>query len=453
MIITKKSLPRRTFLRGVGATLALPLLDAMVPAASVLAQTPAAPAIRMGFIYTPHGVIQDQWVPTTVGAGFDVPPILGPLTSFRDQLLVVSGLAHRQADSLGDGNGDHQRATAVWLSGEHAWERRVQTEARELRLGTTADQLAARELGKHTLLPSIELTLETPTAIACDSGDCFYSNTLSWRTPTTPLPMEPHPRMVFERLFGEGGTAAERNAQLRQTGSILDSVRGEAVRIERSLGPQDRSKLSEYLEAVRDIEQRIQRAEADGSESPIALPERPVDIPEAFGDHAKLMFDLQVLAFQADITRVASLMMARELSPRTYPEIGVTGQHHQVSHHRNDPDFVSAKAKIDTYHIELLGYFLEKLRATPDGDGSLLDHVMILYGSGMGNGNLHEHTNLPALVAGGGAGRLRTGRHLAYPEDTPKSNLLVTLLDKAGVEVEKLGDSTGQLPLQGLSDL
>jgi hypothetical protein len=453
MIITKKSLPRRTFLRGMGTTLALPLLDAMVPAASVLAQTSAAPAIRMGFIYSPHGVIQDQWVPTTVGAGFDVPPILGPIASFRDQLLVVSGLAHRQADSLGDGNGDHQRSTAVWLSGEHAWERRVQADARELSLGTTADQLAARELGKYTVLPSIELTLETPTAIACDSGDCFYSNTLSWRTPTTPLPMEPHPRMVFERLFGEGGTAAEQSAQRRQTGSILDSVRGEAVRIQQSLGPQDRTKLSEYLEAVRDIEQQIQRAEAAGSESPIALPDRPVDIPEEFGDHAKLMFDLQVLAFQADITRVASLMMARELSPRTYPEIGVTGQHHQVSHHRNAPDLISMKAKIDTYHISLLGYFLEKLSATPDGDGSLLDHVMILYGSGMGNGNLHEHTNLPALVAGGGAGRLRTGRHLAYPEDTPKSNLLVTLLDKAGVEVEKIGDSTGQLPLQRLSDV
>lgn len=451
MIITKKSLPRRTFLRGMSATLALPLLDAMVPAASALAKTPAAPAIRMGFIYTPHGVIQEQWVPNTVGTGFEVPAILKPIDKFREQLLIVSGLAHRQADSFGDGNGDHQRSTAAWLSGEHAWERRMQTEARELRLGTTADQFVAREFGKYTLLPSIELTLETPTAIACDSGDCFYSNTISWRTPTTPLPMEPHPRMVFERLFGEGGSPAERRTQLRQTGSILDSVRDEALRIEQSLGPKDRSKLSEYLEAVRDVEQRIQRAETNGNDSSIALPERPVDIPEAFNDHAKIMFDLQVLAFQADITRVASLMMARELSPRTYPEIGVTGQHHQVSHHRNDPDLIGMKAKIDAYHIELLGHFLERLQATPDGDGSLLDHAIILYGSGMGNGNLHEHTNLPALVAGGGAGRLRTGRHLAYPEDTPKSNLLLSLMDKAGVPVEKLGDSTGQLSLQELS--
>ena len=455
MIITKKALPRRTFLRGMSATLALPLLDAMVPAATALAQTPANPVRRLGFIYVPNGVIQEQWVPATTGVGFDFSPILSPLEPFRDRLLVVSGLAHRQADSFGDGNGDHPRATAVWLSGVHAWERRGRVGPTAIKLGTTADQIAARELGKETPLPSLELVLEAPTAIACDTGDCFYSNTISWRNETTPLPMEPHPRVVFERLFGDGGSNADRMAQVRQTGSILDSVAQEALSLERTLGPQDRTKLSEYLDAVRDLEQRIQRSAARGDDAVVELPDRPIDIPETFDEHAKLMFDLQVLAYQADVTRVVTMMMARETSPRTYASIGVADQHHTVSHHRNDPEYIAKKAKIDTYHISLLGYFLDRLRNTPDGDGNLLDHSVITYGGGLGNGNLHEHTNLPCLVAGGGGGRLKGGRHLAYPEDrdTPMTNLLLAVLDKAGVETEMLGDSTGQLGIAPLSDV
>ena len=451
MIITKKALPRRTFLRGIGATMALPLLDAMVPAASALAQTAAGPARRLGFVYIPNGVIQDQWVPAATGRGFDFSPILSPLAPFRDQTLVLSGLAHRQADSFGDGNGDHPRATAVWLSGVHAWERRGRQGPTDIKLGVTADQIAAREFGKQTPLPSLELALETPTAIACDTGDCFYSNTISWRNETTPLDMEAHPRVVFERLFGEGGTAADRLAVLQQTGSILDSVTAEVARLERTLGPGDRNKLDEYLDAVRDVEQRIQRSETRGAESLIELPDRPVDIPETFDDHAKLMFDLLGLAFQADVTRVFTLMMAREASPRPYPQIGVPDQHHTVSHHRNDPEYIAKKAKIDMYHVQLLAYFLDMLRQTPDGDGNLLDHSMIVYGGGIGNGNLHEHTNLPCLVAGGGGGRLKGGRHRAYAEDTPYANLLLSVLDKAGVPAEMLGDSTGPLNTAPLS--
>ena len=453
MIIAKKALPRRTFIRGIGATLALPLLDAMVPAASALAKTAANPIRRVGFIYVPNGVIQPQWVPPTTGRGFDLSPILSPLESFRDRLVVLSGLAHRQADSFGDGNGDHPRATAVWLSGVHAWERRGRQGPTDIKLGTTADQLAARELGRETPLPSLELVLEAPTAIACDTGDCFYSNTISWLNPTTPLPMEPHPRVVFERLFGDGGSASDRLAQVRQTGSILDSVTQEVLSLERTLGPQDRTKLTEYLDSVRDLEQRIQRAESRGDEELVELPDRPIDIPESFGEHAKLMFDLQAVAYQADITRVFSLMMAREASPRTYPQIGVADQHHTVSHHRNDPDYMARKAKIDTYHVSLLAYFLEKLRQTPDGDGTLLDHSMIVYGGGIGNGNLHEHTNLPCLVAGGGGGRLQGNRHLAYDteKDTPMANLLLSVLDKAGVSAETLGDGTERLDMSPLS--
>ena len=453
MIIHKLALPRRTFLRGIGASLALPLLDAMVPAATALAQTAANPARRLGFVYIPNGVIQEQFVPAATGTGFEFSPTLSPLAPFRDQLLVLSGLAHRQADSFGDGNGDHPRATAVWLSGVHAWERRGRIGPTSIKLGTTADQIAARELGKATPLPSLELVLEKPTAISCDSGDCFYSNTISWRDETTPLEMEPHPRVVFERLFGDGGSAADRRAQVRQTGSILDSVTQEALSLERTLGASDRNKLSEYLDSVRDLEQRIGRAEARGEQEEIELPDRPIDIPENFEEYAGLMFDLLALAYQADVTRVGTLMMARETSPRTFPQIGVPDQHHTVSHHRNDPDYIARKAKIDTYHVSLLARFLETLRNTPDGDGTLLDHSMIVYGGGIGNGNLHEHTNLPCLVAGGGGGRLRGGRHLAYEADTPMANLLLTVLDKAGVRTEDFGDSTGLLNTGTLSDV
>lgn len=451
MIITQKALPRRTFLRGVGATLTLPFLDAMVPAASSVARAVTAPARRVGFIYIPNGVIQDQWVPSKTGRNFDLSPILSPLESLRERVLVLSNLAHRQADSFGDGNGDHPRATAVWLSGVHAWERRGRQGTTDIKLGITADQIAAREFGKETPLPSLELALEKPTAIACDTGDCFYSNTISWRNETTPLDMEAHPRVVFERLFGEGGTAADRLAILKQTGSILDSVTAEVARLGSTLGIGDRNKLDEYLDAVRDVEQRIQQSESRGAESLVELPDRPVDIPETFEEHAKLMFDLLTLAFQADVTRVFTLMMAREASPRAYPQVGVADQHHTVSHHRNDPEYIAKKAKIDTYHIQLLAYFLENLRKTSDGDANLLDNSMIVYGGGIGNGNLHEHTNLPCLVAGGGGGRLNGGRHRHYVEDTPYANLLLTVLDKAGVPADQLGDSSGLLNTAPLS--
>ena len=439
MFLSKLALPRRTFLRGMGATLALPFLDAMVPA---LAAKAAKPAQRLGFVYVPNGVIQDRWTPQAVGSAFELPSILSPLAPLRDHVNVISGLAHLQANTFGDGVGDHPRASAVWLSGVHAWDRT--RPGMDVRLGVTADQLAARELGKDTRLESLELILESPSQIACDSNDCFFINTISWRSPTTPNSTEAHPRIVFERLFGDGGDAAERLARAKATSSILDSVTAEAARLAHTLGAGDRTKLGEYLESVREIERRIQSTETQGAVS-LDLPDRPVDIPETFEDHAKLMFDLQALAFQADLTRVFTLIVARELSGRPYPNIGVPEQHHAVSHHRNDPALIDKKAKIDTYHVQLLTYFLEKLRAASDGDGSLLDHSLIMYGGGIGNGNLHEHTKLPLLTAGGLGGAVKTGRHIVLPENTPMTNLLLTVLDKVGVHSDKLGDSTGRL--------
>jgi hypothetical protein len=432
----------------MGATLALPLLDAMIPAFTATARTAARAVPRMGFIYTPNGAIQAQWTPAAEGRNFEFSPILKPLEPFRDRVVVVSGLAHRQAESFGDGNADHHRATAAWLTGVHAWTR---TTGLEIRLATTADQIAAEALGKDTRLPSLELALESPTSIACDSGaDCFYSHTVSWRTPTNPLSAEIHPRVVFDRLFGDGGSAAQRMEQTRRRASILDSLTGEVARLERRLGTGDRSKLNEYLDAVRSIEQRIDRSTATSAEVSLELPERPTDIPATLEEHAKLMFDLQVLAFQADLTRVFTLLVGREQTNRTYPEIGVPDGHHVVSHHQHDPVLISKKSKIDTYHVSLLAYFLEKLRATPDGEGSLLDQSMLLYGSGLGDGDLHSHHDLPVLVAGGGAGQLRGGHHVKLPE-TPMANLLVTLLNKVGVPIERLGDSTGVLPLEPIA--
>ena len=442
MIISKRALPRRTFLRGIGATVALPFLDAMVPALSARTATPVR---RLGFVYVPNGTIQGMWVPPTTGRHFEFSPILSPLAPVRDRITVLSGLAHRQADNFGDGNGDHARATAVWLTGVHAWDR-GRGGAEGIRLATSADQIAAQVLGKDTRLPSLEMSLESPTQIGCDSEDCFYSNTISWKSPTTPLPMEAHPRIVFERLFGETSSAAERQRRVRKTANILDSVLDEVAALQKTLGSGDRAKLTEYLEAVREIEQRIHSTERRGAEAGLTLPSRPDDIPESFEDYVTLMFDLQRLAYQADITRVFTLLMGREASPRTFEQIGVPEQHHSCSHHINNPELMARKAKIDQYHIALFGKFLEKLRATPDGDGNLLDHSMILYGSGLGNGNLHDHVNLPVLVAGGGGGRLSGGNHLAYADNTPMANLLLSMLDTAGVPTpEKIGDSTEHL--------
>jgi len=436
MFITKKALARRTFLRGLGATVALPFLDSMVPALSAAPKSTP----RLGFIYVPNGIIQEQWFPSEVGPLTDLPPILRPLEALKSEISVLSNLAHLQANTFGDGVGDHPRASAVWLSGVHAWDRT--RPGMEVKLGVTADQLAARELGTDTPVPSLELVLENPTQIACDTNDCFFVNTISWRSETTPNPTEAHPRIVFERLFGDGGTAQQRAAQAKSTGSILDSVTQEVTRLQKSLGAGDHTKLTEYLDSVREIEQRIQNTETQNTQS-IQLPERPVDIPEGFEAHARLMLDLAALAYQADVTRVFTMIYARELSGRTYPQIGVPEQHHAVSHHRNDPDLIAKKAKIDTYHVSLLNYFLERLKSTPDGDGSLLDHSMIMYGGGIGNGNLHEHTRLPVLMAGKLGGKLKTGQHLSYPVNTPMTNLLLSVLDKVNVRPAKLGDSTG----------
>jgi len=439
MFVAKKSLPRRTFLRGAGAALSLPLLDAMVPAlsAGALKSTP-----RLGFIYIANGVIQNQWIPAATGRNFELSPTLKPLEPVRGYVNVLSGLSHRQADTFGDGTGDHPRSSAVWLTGVHAYDR--SRPDIEVKLATSADQLAAEVIGKSTSAPSIEMNLDPPSQGACDTGDCFYNNTISWHNPTTPNPAEVHPRIVFERLFGDGGSAAQRLARMKRNGSILDSVMQEVGILNATLGPGDRSKLTEYLESVREIEQRIQGVEARGIQS-IDLPERPTDIPAGFDEHIKLMYDLQVLGFQADATRVFTMMVCRELSTLTYPQIGVVEAHHPVSHHRNDPDLISKKARIDRYHVELLAYFLQKLHATKDGDGTLLDQSLILYGGGMGDGNLHRHNNLPCLTAGKLGGKFETGRHLAYQLDTPMSNLLVTILQNTGVPIDKIGDSTGPL--------
>jgi hypothetical protein len=444
MFLTRRALPRRTFLRAMGTTIALPFLDAMVPALSARA---LAPTRRLGFVYIANGVIQNLWNPATTGRNFDLTPTLQPFAAVRDQITVLSGLSHLQADTFGDGTGDHPRASAVWLTGVHAYDRALP--GVEVKLTTTADQIAARVIGKTSRIPSIELSVDYPTQGSCDSGDCFYVNTVSWRNETTPNPAETHPRILFERLFGDGGSQSARQSRMRTEGSILDSVREEATRVASTLGRGDQNKLTEYLDSVREVEQRIDNAESQPID--IELPERPTDIPETFDAHTKLIFDLQALAFQADITRVFSMVMSRELSPRTFAHIGVPEQHHAVSHHRNDPELIAKKARIDVYQAQLLAYFLEKLQAVREGDATLLEQSMILFGGGMGDGNLHRHSDLPTLMAGSLGGRINAGRHLNYKLDTPMSNLLLTILDAVDVPIEKLGDSTGRLPLEPLS--
>ena len=439
--ITRKKLPRRTMLKGLGAGIALPMLDAMVPALS--AKTAQAPP-RLAFVYVSHGVIFSQWKPIKTGRNFELTPNLSPLAPVRDHVNILTNLSHLEADTKGDGSGDHNRAAAAWLTGVHAYDRT--RPGAEIRLATSVDQIAAKHLGRATQVPSVEVTTDPPSQGACDSGDCFYVNTVSWRNETSANSPELYPRVVFERLFGDGGNAAERRARIRNSGSILDSVIEETSQLTARLGSADTSKLTEYLDSVREVEQRIQSAEAHSEES-VELPDRPIGIPASFEEHCNLMFDLQLTAFRADVTRVFSLIMARELSGRSYANIGVPGNHHLISHHREDPVLVSQKARIDTYHVRLFARFLEKMQATPDGDGSLLDHSLILYGSGMGNGNLHRHSDLPVLLAGNLGGKFKTGYHFDYKPDTPMANLLVTILDNVGVPIEKVGDSTGQLLL------
>lgn len=439
MLVTKKHLPRRTFLRGLmGTSVALPLLDAMVPALS--AATTAAPKTRMGFVYVPHGAVMDKWTPAAEGPNFEFTQILKPLEPFRDRLTIVTGLANKAAESQGDGGGDHARSAPSYLSGIHP----LRTEGENVRAGTTIDQIAAQKISQDTPLPSLELGIEDTGLVGvCDVGySCAYMNSIAWRTPTQPLPMEINPRVVFERLFGDGSNAAERLARKQEDRSILDSITGEVSHLETGLGHGDRTRISDYLDNVREIERRIQMAEKRSSLN-VNVPETPIGVPESFEEHAKLMFELQVLAYQAEITRVSTFMIARDLSQRTFPQIGVPEPHHSVSHHGNNPVMIAKLAKINNYHVTLLAYFLDRLRSTPDGDGNLLDHSIILYGSSMSNPNEHNHFPLPLLVAGGGCGKVQGNRHLKFTERTSMSNLLLALIEKVGVERPSLGDSTG----------
>ena len=451
MIVTKRAIPRRTFLRGAGATLALPLLDAMVPALTAQSRTAAKAVRRLGFIFVPAGVSMNHkgvnyWKPTSVGEGVELSPILQPLAPFQDQLTVVSGCSHLQALSLGDGQGEHSRSSATWLNGVHP----KHTQGADVRAGITADQVAAAELGNETQLASLELSMDQGFLVGnCENGySCTYMNTVSWRTATTPLPMEYNPRAVFERLFGEGSNAAERLDRARTNRSMLDQVVKDMARLQKKLGPADRARATEYFDAVRDVERRLQKVEQSAATSPRTpgLDAPPVGIPDNFGDHLKLMYDLIGLAFQADITRVFTLMYGRDIGSRTYPEIGVNVGHHPLSHHGNNPEKMDLYRRVNTYHTTLYASFLETLRATPDGDGNILDHAMMVYGSGLSDPNLHDHRDLPVLVVGGASAK--GARHVAVPIDTPMTNVLLTVLDTAGVHPESLGDSTGRVDIR-----
>jgi hypothetical protein len=438
MIITKKALARRTFLRGMGATVALPLLDAMVPSMTALARTPAEPVRRLGFVYMPMGCDLPRWTPPGPSGLAELSPTLQSLRPFVDQLTVISNLELKNAYP-----GTHATSNAAFLSAAKAkW-----TESTDYYLGTTVDQIAAKQIGDQTLLPSLELSMDLLQTIGqCDNGyACVYQNNLSWSSPTTPLPAEAHPRIVFERLFGEGGSAADRRAALRKRASLLDWVRDDITRLQNRLGPEDRARVGLYLETVREVERRIQKAEAGTPDDQMPDLDRPAGVPAAYADHARLMFDLQVLAMQADVTRVITFQLARETSNRTYPEIGVPDPHHPLTHHGNDADKIAKMAKINAFHVSLFAYYLEKLKATPDGDGNLLDHALVLYGSGMGNPNIHDHVNLPIVVAGGAAGRVKGGRHIRYAEPTPLANLHLTLLERVGVRMDAFADSRGKV--------
>jgi hypothetical protein len=438
MFITRKHLPRRTFLKGMGASLALPLLDAMIPSLTAVADTVASPARlrRLGFVYMPMGCDITRWTPPGENTLAELSPALSPLRPVRERVTIISNLELKNAYP-----GTHATSNSSFLSAAKA----KRTESTDYHLGTTVDQVAAQQIGRDTQLASLELSMDLLSVVGqCDNGyACVYQNCLSWSSPTTPLPAEAHPRMVFEQLFGEGGSTAERRAALASRASLLDSVTDELTRLQNELGPGDRRRVSQYLEAVRDVERRIQQAEATAAENPLPDLDRPLGVPGSYADHARLMFDLQALALQGDITRVITFQLARETSNRSYAEIGISEPHHPLTHHGNDPDKIAKMAKINQFHVSLFAEFLEKLQAMPEGDGSLLDHVLYLYGSGMGNPNVHDHTNLPIIVAGGAAGNMRGGRHLKYHEPTPLANLHLTLLDKVGVRLDSFADSDG----------
>lgn len=445
-LITKMHIPRRTFLRGMGVTMSLPLLDSMIPAQTPLARTAANPKVRMGLCFIPHGAVMNNWTPTEEGVMSKMSRTLMPLEPFRNNVVVVSNLAHAMAapGGPGDNGGDHTRSPAVFLNGVHP----KRTDGADIQAGVTIDQMAAAKIGQETPLPSLELATEDFSGLvgSCDVGfSCTYMNTISWRTPTTPMPMEINPRVVFDRLFGDGATAEERLARIEQQRSILDAVSNQVRRLEGKLGATDRTRVSEYLETVREIERRIQLSEKQNSNADLSVPQSPSGIPDDHQAHSKLMLDLMAISFQADITRISTFMMAREVSYRTFPMLGISEGFHPASHHQNNAERLENLTKINTYHVSLIAHLLDRLKNTQDGDGTLLDHSIILYGSGMSNSNVHNHSPLPVLVAGGAAGKMKGGRHIKYPENTPMSNLLLSILNKAGVERESVGDSTGLL--------
>ena len=447
-----QTLPRRTFLRGLGATLALPLLESMTPRASALGASPLPPT-RLGYVYTPNGIIGAcdksprpfMWTPKTAGANFEFSPTMKGLEPFRDHVNVFSGLAQVNGRALGDGPGDHARATATFLTGVHP----RKTGGADFQLGISADQIAARELGKYTQLASLELGLEPqPLAGSCDSGyTCAYMS-MSWRGPTSPLPAEINPRAVFERLFGEGDStdAAARQARLAQQKSVLDYVTGSLSRLRMTIGASDKNKLDEYFEAVRDIERRIQRAEEQSSTLHLPEIELPGATPDNYEQYTKLMIDMQVVAWQTDMTRVASFMLGRDGSNRAYREIGISDGHHSISHHQGDPEKVDKLIKIDELHVGMFAYLLKRLQETPEGDGTLLDHSLVVFGSSISESNIHTHDDLPIVLAGGAGGRLKGNRHLVYPKETPLNNLFLNMFDLAGLpHIDGFGDSTGRL--------
>ena len=439
MVITKLALPRRTFIRGLGATVALPFLDAMVPA--MRAQARSAP--RFTAIYCGNGANMADWTPATEGVGFTMSPSLMPLEPLRDRLVVFTGLDNFQATDQGDVGGQHPRAAPAFMSCAHP----KQTEGADVQAGTTIDQMIAERICRDTKLPSLEVSVDRNDVVgACDHGyACAYMNSMSWKTPTTPLPSETNPRFVFERMFGIGATAEERLARAREDRSILDALTEEIAGLRRRLGASDRSKLGQYFDAVRDVEQRILKAESTNSD--FSVPEQPVGVPETFKEYIELMFDLQALAFQADITRVSSLMMARENVNRSYPEIGLPEAHHSISHHGNNPEKMKDYTKLNTYHVETLAYYLNKLKSIPDGDSNLLDNTVVLFGSGMSDGNTHNNFNVPVIVVGGQKLNVKGNRHVKYPKGTPLANLMLGVMDRFDVQPEKFGDSTSEIDL------
>ena len=438
MILTRKSLPRRTFLRGIGASISLPLLDAMIPAATAAKLTAAKPVKRLGFVFMPMGCDITRWTPRDGERLDKLSPILDSLHGVKDHISVLSNMELQPAYP-----GTHATSNSAFLSAARA----KRTESSDYFLGTTVDQIAAKHIGQETQLPSLEMSMDLMQTVGqCDNGyACVYQNNLSWSSPTTPVPAEAHPRLVFESLFGEGGTPEERRAALRQRASLLDSVGEELASLKRELGASDRSKIDEYLESVREIERRIQKAESETEERPLPDLDRPAGVPAMYSDHARLMFELQILAFRGDITRVTSFQLARETSNRVYPESGVKEPHHPLSHHGNNPEKIAKMAKINAFHVSLFADFLEKMRDTSDGDGTLLDNSLFLYGSGMGNPNTHDHQNLPIIVAGGASAGMKGGRHIRFDKPEALANLHLTLLHKAGVEVESFGDSNGKV--------